>query len=442
METPIHKAITACAIKNIPNWANRFWVKELPDLCGIYSMYSDLYKKAKAKRLDPLALPDFILEQQPPYEELKRYCIIDGIEALHAIAKDRKTLVSFVNTYLDFLIRSIDDKKSEKAAKYVGVFSHFLGDVSSPAHAYETDFNNELFLLFNQEQNKKYFFPLFHATVETGDIPVDPYKYDIPTLKISLKHKPGLMGLTIEEAVFNIVESIYKINELTRYEAIPIAEAFITSNRKKVRQIMKEGITKAAEILTDYIYTAFCIAHKRFKDEEKRQLSKIYVEELYPLKKTASHPVYRGFFTKNFSLGGYDGFGWPKTPIKLLTSKGIRVFKRGLGMGAPYEITYSLPQGVYKKFSSIIGVHFDLGQAKESYFDRRFRIGISKGRVKFVIKLDNKVVFESKIMESQSMAQKVEIALGKAQELTLSVKSAIDENWNAHALWANPIVYK
>jgi len=98
------------------------------------------------------------------------------------------------------------------------------------------------------------------------------------------------------------------------------------------------------------------------------------------------------------------------------------------GLGAPFQIDYLIPEGVYKKFISFVGLHSDLGKG---------------GEIIFKVAIDEKIVFNSGVLKDDK-ARKIEIPLRKGEKLSLITQPSKESfgKFENQGVWAEPILCK
>jgi hypothetical protein len=131
------------------------------------------------------------------------------------------------------------------------------------------------------------------------------------------------------------------------------------------------------------------------------------------------------------SKGGYVGAegdlrDWNPRIDKSIYGKTLAVhgktYQRGLGVHAPSDITFELG-GEIKRFSCLAGADSGGGQVDS---------------VQFVVRGDNKKLFESKIMTADDDAVKIDLDVSGVQELSLIVNPVDQGSWD----WADWIDVK
>ena len=101
------------------------------------------------------------------------------------------------------------------------------------------------------------------------------------------------------------------------------------------------------------------------------------------------------------------------------------------GMNGPREcyMTWRIPAGVFRRFSAQVGLHAELA---------------TTGAVSFHVLLDGREEWCSGRMTAADLAQKIDLPLGGATEMTLQVCDANDGQsfWKNHAFGGEPQLRK
>lgn len=411
-----HRLLTKTAIECLPGWQKKIWKEEIENLLDVYCMYGDSYWGDRKEEASPyVEMPNGKTPMEPwVYRIFKKT----------APGKDfficgYYKLVRYVfEYYISQISESLKKNKIKNSAKFAGVLAHFVEDSGCPSHAIGTDLgvDMELIKLLLPPPSKEKRLMQFHTILE-GE-----YK------RFSLKgYKPKLMGLTPEEASFNLLERFTDMLENSIKQIIPMIKAFYRDDYKTLKKHLTESAIFSSRVLADTYHTAFCIAFKKFKKEDIENLKIVNLSDCTPYKWTGWAPFYPYSVIRksNMSLNRNS----KPVPLKLELNNKEKIFKKGFGVGVPFEITYLIPKGVYKKFCSFIGLHSNMGKG---------------GEVIFKIKLDGRVVFNSGIIQD-SRALNVEVPLKKGEKISLITQQKTKNlfgKFENQAVWANPFLSK
>jgi hypothetical protein len=122
--------------------------------------------------------------------------------------------------------------------------------------------------------------------------------------------------------------------------------------------------------------------------------------------------------------------GTKEAPIKLRIEKdgGIveKEFTDGISPAAGRSLTYSVPVGVYQRFTVLAGLHPELG---------------AKGRVEFIIKGDGKQL-ASAVVNGEEPAHLFDCDITGVAQLQLLVTSRGPDVKSNYAIWAEPTLVK
>ena len=411
-----HGLMTRVAFESLPEWQQKIWEEEKQKLVNIYCMYGDSYFGDKKEEAQPyMKMPDGSIPMIPwQYRFFKKT----------APGKDFFTcgyyrLARYVfDYYISQIARNLKDRKIKDSAGFAGVLAHFIEDAGCPSHSIGVDLgiDMEIIKLLLPPSDKKKRLMQFHNILEG--------EYEEFTLK---GYKPKLLGLTSKEASFNLLDRFTDMLENSTRQILAMAEAFYRDDYKTLKKHLTESGIFSSKVLADALYTAFCIAFNRFDKKETKILRKRKISELTPYKWTGWAP-YPYFYpvVRNSNMSLDKGF--KPVPLKLNIDGKVKEFKYGFGIGAPFEIRYLLPKGVYKKFCCIIGLHSDLGK---------------DGEIIFKVVIDEKIVFNSGIIKDDR-ARRIEILLGKGEKLSLITQPTKNSfgRFGNQAVWAEPMIVK
>ncbi len=111
------------------------------------------------------------------------------------------------------------------------------------------------------------------------------------------------------------------------------------------------------------------------------------------------------------------------TPIKLINLGEVKIYEKGLGLHANASVVYNLEGKGYSTFESYIGIDQEMAASNTP-------------SALFKIYLDDKLVYESSEMRSNTPNELVKIDLGDAKEIKL-VTDSNGNNSGDHTVWAD-----
>jgi len=305
------------------------------------------------------------------------------------------------------------DGLPDDACKFLGCLSHYLGDVTQPAHLMDLELLAQLlprpdgFATFH-----------YHTTVEavTGDcLALAP---------------PRLLGLDVAEAVWRLALANREAIRYSRQFVVPTVQALFARDQAEAERLAAFPVTRAAQLTADLLYTALVIATEGATPAEREGLATVDLRLLAP--DAAFHDSVYGGALLDASRDVPPNSG-PLSPARLRDRDGKLRLVVGLGvlphsgMCGPREtwMRYALPPGSYALFAAEVGMHAELTR---------------DGAADFVVELDGREVFRSGRLTAADAACPVRVPLGHATSLTLTVVDANEGRtfWHNHAIWAAP----
>ncbi|MCM8803051.1 MAG: NPCBM/NEW2 domain-containing protein [Candidatus Omnitrophica bacterium] len=411
-----HGLMTRVVFKSLPKWEQKIWKSEKQNLEEIYCMYGDSYFGDKKEEAAPyMEMPNGNTPMVPwQYRFFKKtapgkdFCICGYYKLARKVFE----------YYISKIVESLKMSKISDSAKFAGVLAHFIEDSGCPSHSIGVDLgiDMEIIKLLLPTKNKEKQLMQFHNILEG--------EYE----KFSLKrYKPKLLGLNAKESSFNLLERFTDMLENSVKQILPMVEAFYKDDYKTLKKHLTEAGKFSSQVLADAFHTAFCIAYQKFEEKEKKELERVKVNRLTPYRWTGWAPYpyfYPVIRNSNMSLDK----GFKPVPLRLNIDGKIKEFKEGFGLGAPFEITYLLPKGVYKKFHSYIALHSDLGKG---------------GEIIFKVKINDRVVFNSGVIRDDK-AREIEIKIENGEKFSLITQPTKNSfgKFGNQAIWAEPILIK
>ncbi len=308
------------------------------------------------------------------------------------------------------------------AARYAGTVAHALEDWSCPAHVVPGD---NMFTLFQQFlpppdalRNK-----LLHSPIEGG-------KFDVTIGDF----KPTLLGATVDEAAFNLLQRLNAATILARAQTIPIIQALYAGDTNAVTAAQLKAATKGATVVADALHTLLCLGAQQLDAGALAQLNTVDLSKCCPLEATNLFFAQATFFSKPYwghaHVGGVLEGGSNAVPIKLrVTENGgvvVKDFASGIGTGTRSALTYLVPTGVYRQFTVLAGLHPELG---------------AKGGVEFVI-FGNDKKLASVALTGDQPAHRFDCALAGVTNLQLVATAKGGDPKANYAIWAEPRLVK
>jgi hypothetical protein len=308
------------------------------------------------------------------------------------------------------------------AARYAGTVSHALEDWSCPAHVVPGD---NMFTLFQQflpppdaMRNK-----LLHSPVEAGKFAVSIGDF-----------KPTLLGATVDEAAFNLLQRLNAATILARAQTIPIIQALYAGDSNAVTTAQLKAATKGATVVADALHTILCLGSQKLDAGALAQFYAVDLSQCWPLEATNLFFSQQTFFSKPYwghaQMGGVLEGGSNAVPIKLRFAENggvsVKEFAHGIGTGTRSSLTYFVPAGVYRRFTVLAGLHPELG---------------AKGGVEFAI-FGNDKKLASVALTGDQPAHRFDCDLAGVTNLQLVATAKGGDPKANYAIWAEPRLIK
>lgn len=383
---PMHSAITEAAFDALPEWERQMLAAQRTPLIEFDCMIPDLVR-APAHR-----------------KTLGRFGELPNGDPFTHEPHSRQHNFSQMLHYFSKAVEQVRAGDLDDAARYAGCLLHFLEDCGSPAHSIPGDNQHSLMqdLLVVPEQFRNR--PL-HGLIEGG------------TLKLDLAgYRPRLLGTTPEEAITHLTERLHFAVRNARSQVIPILQGVFADRQDAIDAGRRRAATVDAQVAADALHTIFSIAKNRFEDAEKSALEQVPLSDLTPLE-----VISQSYFPQNaYFSNPYFGYptrdcilkdGTDRQPLVLrVVENGAPVekpFTRGYGAGTHTRLSFALPEKVYDRFDSTLGLHSTLGAA---------------GSVAFRIYADGEAVFDSGTLTGADAARTVSIPLWRVRELSIDIE--------------------
>ncbi|MEK6795709.1 MAG: NPCBM/NEW2 domain-containing protein [Spirochaetota bacterium] len=357
---PNHQRITRAAISVQPVWIRSLLGTQAKRLGDHYCLYGDLVVSGKPSERK-------VMERFMTMPDGKR--AVMGPASLDERENCRVWNKEFSFWYAA-ISAAIRRKRMADAAQYLGVIAHALGDTTALAHplSHSEGLRMELIKrLF--PTNKKYRYMSLHNLLE-----------NLPTSFSIRGHRPVLLGASAEEAAFFTAQEMVRLTTRTLAKLPNAIKKLYADDIPAVQRIAGDAYADSARIYADIMYTAFSMACGK---AGRGSLPKtVCLDPLVPSSMSGWSP--HPYFFKPL----YDApcnFDRRMEPFPLMLQAGARKkeYAHGFGMGVTSYIEYSLPAGVFRRFSCIIGLNAGLAErtavsvavtdGKRSLFKKTFR---------------------------------------------------------------------
>ena len=419
----VHGFLGKIAYDNLPDWERKLWQKwsnDIPMLCSM----PDAYYSDKKRIGKYIILPDGHLMPHGPTDDKWRICF-------ECEGQSREIARYVISYYLQQIISLMQDEEWEESLRFSGAFAHYLQDSSSPGHGT----NNYLIAELMPFPKGKYYFP--HKILEDGS----SFNENLFIKTVAL----DLLGGNIEDAVFNIENKLQQIIRHARSVIVPTVLAFYQGDSKSYVQ----GLAKAANLSTSLLasawHTCFSIAGHKCKGAKIKK--EVRLTDLIP-DAYYSQPPYFIYVPEIVT----DAKG-NALPIRMFCGKTKRpeLMNNAIAVYGASLVAYSIPKGIYKSFSAIIGL--DAGNSPDSSVGFRIavertgaeRIEIDPNGHEIKDKYAKKwipfsewvnpkyVIFDSGIIRGYKSVKKITVQLPECERLILITYRPDDKK--AHAVW-------
>ena len=401
-----HTAITEAALAVLPDSQRAQLGAELAPLGSRYCLIPDEVYKGR---------------------DIARYAMMDSqpgviyLRNLHLPAHQPENY-EILRYFMDKAVASLESGNLGDAARYAGTLSHALEDWSCPAHVVPGD---NMFTLFQQ------FLPppphmrhtLLHSPIEAGKLDVSISGY-----------KPVLLGATVNEAAFNLLQRVNAATINARAQTIPIIQALYAGNSNAVTVAQLKAATMGATVVADAVHTVLSLGERKFDARALAPLGSVDLSACWPLEATNLFFSQTTFFGKpcwgHAQMGAVLEGGTNAVPIKLRVAEGSRVMTReftaGIGAGTRCSLTYLVPAGVYRRFTVLAGLHPELG---------------AKGSVEFAV-FGNDRKLASVVLTGDQPAHRFDCDLAGVSSLQLVTTGHGGDPKCNYAIWAEPRLVK
>ncbi len=369
---------------------------------------------------DYLALQDTYAGQPTP--ELARFCAPPGLRlSLHDINDPEVSAQGFV-WYQTQVEQALRANQLDGAVRYLGVMCHWLEDPGSPsAHCLAPMGLNEAQLrdLVPPPPDKEQ----FAYTYGHHGVNVD----GLLRALADRPYTPALLGVTKQEAAFQLVHRQRQIARRARSVVIPSLQDFLYGDGRQAAALVGEQALAVGELVADALHTALSLAVDRVEPAQAAGCDGWPVSRLetLPLGGKADEPYIWVPFVRHRSLDGQRRL----QPLRLPGE--AKPFAHGFGQGGRGVIQVPMPlAGVYTKLTATVGLHASAGP---------------QGAVRFVVLADSTVLQRSEVARSAQPGLTLAVALPTAKPFTLRLTVEPEAGSKALdnlAVWGEPRLWR
>jgi hypothetical protein len=443
-----HYQVSENAFNNLAAWQQAEWAAVRDGFLGPYSGYVDNLSPAFGDRRAAI---------EPRYKELMyvggEYCQV----ALDSASRERHPFVRYsghmsgehvierhgflkvYGHYFKEMVKALRRRDHETAAKCAGIVSHLMCDHNPGDHM---DVGTWLGVNYP---------PPPEVAPRLSDCwAVTTQEVQVPLIR----YAPRLLGQTVPEAIHVLHQRYLAMMK----RAIPYVSrmlgAVYQGQPAEAQRLLGEARLLGIEVLSDFLYTAFCIAYRRFDPEQKQALQSVDLAEWFPVVNEMDYLYFYGPYTDcvvDFFHPQPDGRRQAqRVKAELLVSSGggapvVQPIDRCLAVlpdsgnqlvARWAKLVYELPRGCFRRFTCVAGMPPGLSVNARSGH---------QGRVEVKVFGDGAVLFERPLMCGGEPAVALDLDITRCKHLTLQVTGqhrSFDEFWLGHFIWGRPTLHK
>ena len=402
-----HGTITQAALKTLPAWQQETLGNELKPLGALYCIIPDLVYTRK---------------DLAPYAAMDSHPGVLYLVNLHLPASPSENY-DLLRTFMGKAVTALQTNNVGDAARFAGTLAHMLEDWGCPAHSVP---NDNMFTLFKQflPPPDAYRYAPLHGPIENGTFAVDIGNY-----------RPRLLGTSVDEAAFNLLQRSQEATVHARGQVIPIIQALYAGDTNAWNAAQQKAALFDAALVSDALYTLVSIGRAHMEPAEAAACQTTDLSAFAPLEAPNLYLPQTSFFSKPYwghaTLGVILNGGTNAVPLRLnVTESGkqtVKTFESGIGTGTGRSLSYLLPTDVYQRFTTQVGLQAELGATGNVIFEV-FGNGHSLARLGPIT--------------GGMPAQAVDVTLAGVTNLQLTATSAGGDGTGNYAVWANPRLIK
>ena len=402
-----HGTITQAALKSLPAWQQETLGNELKPLGALYCIIPDLVYTRK---------------DLAPYATMASHPGVVYLVNLHLPASPSENY-DLLRTFMGKAVTALQTNNVADAARYAGTLAHMLEDWGCPAHSVP---NDNMFTLFKQflPPPDAYRYAPLHGPIENGTFSVDIGDY-----------RPRLLGTSVDEAAFNLLQRSQEATVNARGHVIPIIQALYAGDTNACNAAQQKAALFDAVLVSDALYTLVSIGRARMEPAEAAACQTTDLSSFAPLEAPNLYLPQTSFFskpywghaTRNVILNG----GTNAVPLRLnVTENGkqtVKTFDSGIGTGTGRSLSYLIPTDVYIRFTAQVGLHAELG---------------ATGSVTFEVLGNGRSLARIGPITGGMAAQAVDVTLAGVTNLQVTATSSGGDGAGNYAVWAEPRLVK
>jgi len=333
--------------------------------------------------------------------------------------RDFRAMLPANRFYLERILASLRHGRQAEAARFLGVYSHYLGDFSQPAHHYELEIGG-LLPPPAAKRNCNY-----HRMLE-----------DVPSSVAMLRHRPRLLGTSVPEVLFRLEGAYAALFRRSVAAVIPMTRAVYADRLDRATAALDPVLRATAALFADFCHTVAALVQRRFTAADLRVLGTCDLRVIEPHVWDAEYnfgqrPLVDVICLRQYgpaeALAVYQRRGRQRVAV---TIPGVCLIPHALpmpGVKMQSALEYRLPPGVFRRFTATVGLlATDRPQAP----------------CVFVVEVDGRAVYRSGWQRPGDLAVAVDVRLGRARRLRLLVRTDGSTDRLAYPVWGNPRLAK
>jgi hypothetical protein len=302
------------------------------------------------------------------------------------------------------------------AGRFLGVYSHYVGDFAEPAHYYELHIANLL------PPPPSYRNCNYHRMIEdicsTVDAPGRPAR---------------LLATSAAELDFRLSKPLGSLHANSMAAVIPMLRAIYRRDHARAAKALDPVVRQAADVLADLCLTLWRIARRDISPKQAAALASCPLHDIRPHAFDAefnySQRPLVNWITREtygraerFRLTGADGETGPVDGVCVVPHA-----LPGPGISMSSMMEYQLPRGVFSRFETDFGLLAGVDRQAECRFE---------------VLLDGRQAFLSPWVAPGDAAGSVELDITGVRRLRLHTPTDGSTDRLAFPIWARPRVLK
>ena len=334
--------------------------------------------------------------------------------------RDLHSLLPANGFYIREIIRALRRRDDAAAARFLGTYSHYIGDFTQPAHHYELDIG----LLLPPPQAMRNC--NYHRMLE-----------DVEATVSTLRRRSCLLGASPGELLFRLPARYATLFQRSVSAVIPMTRAIYRGQFQAASRVMDRVVLDSARLFADFCYTVWAIAQRSFATPDLRRLHACDLREVPPSAYDAefnfSHcPLIDAVSVAEYGPATRFALFYPRPGRRpaAVEVKGMCVIPHALPLpGVPLGsmLEYRLPRGVFTRFEADVGLL--AGETRQA-------------ACRFAVLADGRPLFSSPPLKPGDCALRVALDVAHCRTLRLAVTTDGSTDKLAFPIWAGPRLLK